>query len=268
MKKIFTLLFISGCWYTASAQKLEKLTVESIMRDPKWMGTQPTNVSWSEDSKKIYFTWNPENKGRDAQYEITPEDIKPKLVTPEERRAMTPTIGAWNKKHTLRLIEKNGDIYILDTKTKKETQLTATVEREGNASFSADESKVFYVRGDNYYAVTLNGGLTAQLSNFVRGGAATTLPTAAILGGGGGQGGGRRGGAQGGGQGAGGRGAGAQQGGGNEQDRWLRNEQMNLFDVLKERAQADRQGGGGKAVAAVVVVVLAVLVSVSSKANG
>ncbi|GAB3909201.1 prolyl oligopeptidase family serine peptidase [Mucilaginibacter boryungensis] len=238
MKKIFTLLFVGSYWYVASAQKLEKLTVESIMRDPKWMGTQSTNVSWSEDSKKIYFTWNPQNKGRDAQYEITTQDIKPKLVSPEERRSLTPVIGAWNRKHTLKLIEKNGDIYILDAKTQKETQLTATVEREGNASFSADASKVFYVRGDNYYALTLNTGQTVQLSNFVRGGAATTLPTAAILGGGG-----RRGG----GQGAGGRGAGAQQSG-NEQDRWLRNQQMSLFDVLKERAQNDRQAGqnGGR----------------------
>jgi dipeptidyl aminopeptidase/acylaminoacyl peptidase len=240
MKKIFTLLFISGCWFAASAQKLEKLTVENIMRDPKWMGIQPTNVSWGEDSKKIYFTWNPENKGRDAQYVITPEDIKPKLVSPEERRAMTPTIGEWNKNHTRRLIEKNGDIYILDAKTKKETQLTATVDRESNASFSADESKVLYVKGDNYYAVTLNGGLTVQLSNFVRGTSGAVLPLSPTLTGGAG----RRGGAQGGGQGAGGRGGAAQQSG-TEQDRWLRNEQMNLFDVLKERASADRQGGAG-----------------------
>jgi len=143
MKKIFTLLFIGGCWYSAQAQKLEKLTVENIMRDPKWMGTQPTNVSWSEDSKKIYFTWNAENKGRDQQYYITPEDTKPVLVTPEERRNMAPIVGNWNKKHTLRLIEKNGDIYILDIKTKKETQLTSTVDRESNATFSADETKVF-----------------------------------------------------------------------------------------------------------------------------
>ncbi|QKJ32275.1 prolyl oligopeptidase family serine peptidase [Mucilaginibacter mali] len=241
MKKFFTLLLVGGCWYSASAQKLDKLTVENIMRDPKWMGTQPTNVSWSEDSKKIYFTWNAENKGRDGQYWITPEDIKPKLVTPEERRATAPVVGNWNRKHTLQLIEKNGDIYILDAKTKKETQLTSTMDRESNATFSADESKVFYLKGDNYYAVTLNGGLTAQLSNFVRGTSGSTLPLTPT---GGPTGAGGRRGGQGGGQGASGRGGAAQQSG-NEQDRWLRAQQMELFDVLKERASADRQGGAG-----------------------
>jgi len=253
MKKIFTLLLLVSTSY-CFAQKLDKLTVEKIMRDPKWIGTSPTAVSWSEDSKKINFTWNPENKGRDAQYSVTPEDLKPKLVTPEERRAIpTPVVGNWNRKHTMRLIEKNGDIYILDDKTRKETQLTSTLERESNASFSADDSKVFYLKGDNYYSVTLNGGLTVQLTNFVHPTAGATTAAPALAAGGRGAGAGGRGGqgGQGGGAargGAGGRG-GAAQAGGNEQEVWLHDQQMGLFDVLKDRASADRQpvaGGAGR----------------------
>ncbi|UCC44383.1 MAG: hypothetical protein JSU65_00175, partial [Candidatus Zixiibacteriota bacterium] len=38
-----------------------ELTVEKIMRDPKWIGESPDWISWSEDSKSIYFWWNPEN---------------------------------------------------------------------------------------------------------------------------------------------------------------------------------------------------------------
>jgi dipeptidyl aminopeptidase/acylaminoacyl peptidase len=239
MRKIFTLLFLCGCIAVAQAQKLEKLTIENIMRDPKWMGTQPTNISWSEDSKKIYFTWNPTNTGRDAMYAITPEDVKPQLVTPEERRGITTTVGAWNKKHTLRLIEKTGDIYILDAKTNKETPLTATVDRESNAIFSADETKVIFARGDNYYSVKLDGGLTTQLTNFTR---STTVPATTPL----------AGGARRGGGGGGGRTADAesqQVGAATQQDIWLHNEQMALFDVLKERAQnggGQGQGGGGR----------------------
>lgn len=252
MKRTLTLLLLAStsCGF---AQKLDKLTVEKIMRDPKWIGTSPTGVSWSEDSKKITFTWNPENKGRDQQYFITPEDTKPKLLTPEERRAMaTPVTGAWNHKHTMRLIEKSGDLYILDEKTKKETQLTATLDRESNATFSPDDSKVLYLKGENYYAVTLNGGLTQQLTNFTHPAAGTTTATPAFVAGGrgaGGQGGGRGGqggGVQGGGRGGVGRGGAAQ--GGNEEETWLHDQSMSLFDVLKDRASADRQpqAGGGR----------------------
>src|SRR5476651_273540 len=249
MKRLFTLLILSGSIVSVQAQKLEKLTVETIMRDPKWMGTQPTGVSWSEDSKKIFFSWNPDNAARDGVYSITPEDIKPKVATAEERRAATtPTVlGNWNSKHTMRLIDKGGDIYIVDGKTKKETQLTATVDRETNAVFSADDSKVIFAKGENYYSIQLNGGLLSQLTNFTHSTATGTTPTPAPALFAGGAGGGR-GGRGGGGQGGGGRGAGggaATQQAGNEQERWLRAEQLALFDVLKER-QANAGGGGGQ----------------------
>ena len=37
-----------------------QLTVEQIMRDPKWIGTSPSEIFWSYDSKAINFRWNPE----------------------------------------------------------------------------------------------------------------------------------------------------------------------------------------------------------------
>jgi hypothetical protein len=33
------------------AQQLAPLTVEEIMRDPKWIGVAPSNLTWAEDSK-------------------------------------------------------------------------------------------------------------------------------------------------------------------------------------------------------------------------
>lgn len=111
MKKALTFLLLISCSY-AFAQKLDKLTVEKIMRDPKWMGISPSNISWSNDSKKIYFDWNPEGADHDALYVISPLDPKPTKVGIDERKAMLPTNGPWNKAHTEKLYEKNGDIYI------------------------------------------------------------------------------------------------------------------------------------------------------------
>ncbi|HET9371243.1 MAG TPA: hypothetical protein VFO19_13375, partial [Vicinamibacterales bacterium] len=33
------------------------LTVDSIMRGPKLVGTPPSAIRWSRDSSKIYFSW-------------------------------------------------------------------------------------------------------------------------------------------------------------------------------------------------------------------
>ena len=59
------------------AQKTGTLTVEKIMRDPKqWIGTAPSNVRWSEDSKTIYFDWNPDRNLSDSLYAYTLADKK------------------------------------------------------------------------------------------------------------------------------------------------------------------------------------------------
>src|ERR1700744_1310286 len=98
MKKLFTLLLIASC-ANAFAQKLGTLTVEKIMRDPKWIGTSPSNIRWSDDSKKIYFNWNPENADLSELYSITPNDTKPQKVNLGERKALSSANGSWNKKH-------------------------------------------------------------------------------------------------------------------------------------------------------------------------
>ncbi len=219
MKKIFTLALLALST-GAFAQHLGTLTVEKIMRDPKWIGTSPANVHWSDDSKKVYFDWNPDNAVRSELFAITPADIKPEKVGTDKQRNAAPQRGEWNKKHTLKVYEKNGDIWLSEPKTGKVMQLTSTTDRESNPTFSGDETKVLFTRNDNLYALKLNGGQLVQLTNFVRSAVATTAPAA-----------GRRG------QAAAGRQA---QAGGNEQERWLKSQQLELFDIIKVK-ERDRK---------------------------
>lgn len=215
MKKIFTLLLLSGC-SSVFAQSLAPLTIEKIMRDPKWMGTSPSNIRWSDDSKKIYFSWNPENVDRDQLYAITPSDIKPVKVSLDEQRAMVPEFGDWNKKHTKKLFDKNGDIWLSDLATGKIQQLTNTTDFEAGPVFSGNENKVIFRRGDNLYSLNLNSGELMQLTNFVHS-AAAAAPAAAP---------GRRGG---------GRRGNQDVAAGNDQERWLKKQQLELFDIIKVR---------------------------------
>ncbi|PTQ99801.1 dipeptidyl aminopeptidase/acylaminoacyl peptidase [Mucilaginibacter yixingensis] len=208
MKKLFTLLLLAA-GMQCFAQKPDKLTLEGIMRDPKWIGTSPANVQWSDDSRKIYFNWDPENTGRPALYSVTPGSLKPQKASIDERKAMIPSEGSWDMKHIQKVFEKNGDIFMYDGKAGKQLQLTATTEPENNPVFSDDGARVIFKRGDNLYAMSINGGITVQLTNFVhaaetpdnKGGALTGTP----------------------------------------QDQWLRNEQTELFDVIKKRAQTEKQ---------------------------
>nr|MCU0402842.1 S9 family peptidase [Algoriphagus sp.] len=71
----------------SAAQAQSPLSVDYIMRDPKWMGTFPSAQSWSEDSKTIYFRYNLEQDPADSLYKIDlsqPSKIS-KVHWPEEK---------------------------------------------------------------------------------------------------------------------------------------------------------------------------------------
>lgn len=213
MKKLFTLALIAAGSH-AFAQKLDTLSIEKIMRDPKWIGTSPAGIRWSDDSKKIYFTWNPDNEFKESLYSITPGNINPQKVGINERKDMVPAYGAkWNRNHTLKLFSRNGDIFLENLKTGKTTQLTSTTDREEDPTFNGAENKVIFQRGDNLYAMSLNGGELVQLTNFVKSGSGNADGGTGRRG--------RKSNDDG-------------EAGESDQAKWLRKQQVELFDIIKE----------------------------------
>jgi dipeptidyl aminopeptidase/acylaminoacyl peptidase len=211
MKKLFTLLLlaVSG---TSFAQQLGVLTVEKIMRDPKWIGTSPSGIHWSDDSKKFYFDWNPKGADRDSLYSITTSNTNPEAVSLDDRKAKAPEGGEWNKKHTIKLFDKYGDIFLSDIPKGKIIRLTNTTDRESNPRFSGDESSIIFTRGENLYSLKLNTGELVQLTNFVHSGATAAAPA------------GRRG----------RQGSAGNTSTGNQQEKWLKEQQLELFDIVKK----------------------------------
>src|SRR5688572_33011942 len=81
-KNCFAVLFLIGITSALWSQSTHgKLTVETIMRDPKWIGTSPAGPQWSTDGKTLYFSWNPEKAIADSLYFITLENKTPVKAT-------------------------------------------------------------------------------------------------------------------------------------------------------------------------------------------
>lgn len=196
MKKILFLLLVG---VPSHAQQLAPLTVEKIMRDPKWIGVAPTNVFWGEDGKQLYFNWNPDKNPGDSLYTISPTNHAPRKVSPTERRSLPNQNGVYNRARTKKLCEKNGDILLLDIASGKVSQITITNEREFNPAFSMDERKVMFTSGMNLFSWELATGAFAQLTDFRKG----TKKSDAKM---------------------------------SEQERWLKADQLAYFQVLKERS--------------------------------
>ncbi len=215
MKKYLSLLLLTAGF--AQAQQLAPLSVQKIMRDPKWMGNAPSNYRWSEDSKTVFFSWNPENKEKDQAYKVSVLTNKPETTEDNAAEKAAGTNYTYNKDKTLGLLEKGGDIYFYNFKSKKESRLTNTLERESGARFLYNNDIVFQ-RGDNLFQLSLGSSELKQLTNFVKG----KRP-----------------------------GPGAGPGAGERtapsiQDTWLRNDQTALFDIIKKR---NKQGANRGAAA-------------------
>ncbi|MEO5594332.1 MAG: alpha/beta fold hydrolase [Chitinophagaceae bacterium] len=201
--KCFILLFIT---VTGFAQNQPgALTVEKIMRDPKWIGTSPANVSWSHDSKYIYFNWNPEKAITDSLYYISKENLIPQKTTYQQRQSILRNRNiTYNSNRTSYVYDKDGDIFIADTRTGKERRITQTVDVESDPIFSFNDTKVVYTLNQNLYAWDIATGLTIQISNFQRG----TPPPKDL-----------------------------KKDNLNMQEKWLKEDQLRNFDVLRSRKQ-------------------------------
>lgn len=196
MKK-FLWLLLAGA--PAFSQQLAPLTVEKIMRDPKWIGVYPSNVWWSEDSRQVFFNWNPKNFIADSLYVITLTNRMPVQVTPAVRRSLPTNNGEYNRSFTKKVFERNGDLFLLDIPTGKTATITQSTQREFNPVFSSDERKIIYTIEQNLFSWEISNGAIEQLTDFKRG---TKKPDPNP----------------------------------NDQEKWLQTDQLTSFQVLKERS--------------------------------
>jgi len=134
------------------AQSPGELTVEKIMRHPKWIGIAPNNVFWSPDSKTVNFYWNPEGALSDSLYSITLRNPVPHKLTVDERRNLPARYGCYNSAFTKMTYEKHGDIFVYDIPSGKISQVTRTVAKEYGPYFSGDGKKVIFTIGHDVYS--------------------------------------------------------------------------------------------------------------------
>lgn len=222
-KKICFAVFVLCCSISWGQSTLNKLTVENIMRDPKWMGSSPSSLQWSVDGKMLFFNWNPDRELADSLYYITLQNHTPVKATLAQQQALvTSNAARYNKVQNAYVYNKDGDVFYTDTKTGKTRRVTETTDFETNPQFSFNETKIVYSRSQNLYAWDIATGETQQLTNLKTGEAS-----------GAGQAVGPRAGRS-----AAPRAAAA----GSPQEEWLKKDQLQYFEVLRSRKEKKDKG--------------------------
>ena len=148
-KKIF--LLQSLLWIASLAHAQTPLSVDYIMRDPKWMGTFPAAHFWSSDSKQIYFNYNPEKNPTDSLYKIEPAaGAKPMKVSVQEERTLKKE-AIYSADENLKLYKKGNQVLLEDLKKRKTTTLFDWYGPLEKLKFLANENYISFSSDLNFY---------------------------------------------------------------------------------------------------------------------
>ncbi|HRK72878.1 MAG TPA: prolyl oligopeptidase family serine peptidase [Rhodothermales bacterium] len=208
--KRWLILCIAAFSTINSLGQTSPLTVGKIMRDPKtWIGAWPGMPYWAEDGKTVYFNWNPKGKYRaDSLYKTSPMVPTPQQLTTQERRSIRPSFSGWHHTYSLynpdfskKVFTHRGDLYLLDTKTQAITQLTQTISSESDPAFSMDGQYVYFQKEQNLFRLSLKTGSVSQMTDIRTGEAPPPPPKY------------------------------------NEQDKFLLQQQRNLFKVIRDKTE-------------------------------
>ena len=146
----------------AAAQTFD-LSVRGIMRGESLVGRSPDELRWAEDSRTVFFRWrDPEARDTTTHlYRVRAGGGAPELVADSVAPAQS---GDWSADRTRRASERAGDIWVVDA-TGTERRITDTPARERSPHLSADGRTVYFLSGNNVYAMEVAGGLLRQLTD-------------------------------------------------------------------------------------------------------
>lgn len=210
----FILLVFSFTIYAQEKKPVKfEMSILSIMRDPKWIGNLPSNPYWSDDGNNLYFMWNPDNSKGDSLYTVPKTGGVPRKVTKEEQKKFPQRFGISTRDNSKQIVERGGDIFLRDAKSGKQKPLLRTNDVETGASFTQDEKKITFLKDNNLYWFNLESSELIQLTDFRKGNKTVAAPRGI-----------------------------EQRAAVTPQSKWLADQQVKLFDFLKNRRAMPMQG--------------------------
>jgi dipeptidyl aminopeptidase/acylaminoacyl peptidase len=153
----------------AAAAREFELSIRSIMRAEENVGVSPSQVRWTDDSRWIYFRWQPGGLEWDAGtslYRVSAEGGAPERLDDDRARSLAPLLadGDLSPDGRWRVASESGDLHLIDRASLETRPLTHTEDSEDQPVFSADGASVLFRRGNDVYRLTLATGALTQLT--------------------------------------------------------------------------------------------------------
>jgi len=156
---VFLAIFAAGFTLEAGAQGLDTLQLKTIFHEPYLAGVRPSFQSFSEDGKKIYFSWNEEHKARTERYEV---DLQGKNLKKSEDRPSGMRIVSPDKRYAVSM--QGGDLYLSDANGENRRLLSGMVGNEGGVAWSSDSKQIAYSKEGDVYILGIETPMLKQVT--------------------------------------------------------------------------------------------------------
>ncbi len=167
---LLLLISVLLCNFISTAQKTNQseLSIAQIMQGNDFIGNQPMEINWDLSSKQFYFYWNPEKAYSDSLYMYNIETGKINKLDFIHTRKLPGRI-VYNKSKDKICYTVKGDIFYKNLKTGEKRQITNTNAYENSPKFVLSDTKIVYSLNNNLYTWNINTGETEQITNFKTG---------------------------------------------------------------------------------------------------
>ncbi len=153
-----------------AAPRAFDLSVENIMRGPDLFGTEPSRVTFSDDARWVYFHWKkPGVDTAETAYRVAVAGGEPEALSSIAEDTLYPEPGVWSLDRRLKVYAHRGDVYLWDAGRGARRKLVESPGFESRVQLSGDARTVYFVRDDNVFSLSLDGGALRQLTDVRRG---------------------------------------------------------------------------------------------------
>ncbi len=160
MKKIIYLLLAF-----AGSVQAQELKLEDIMKGHEFVGNLPSDHFWSWDSKRVYFSWNPENNPGNSLYYWERGMKSPAKVADNELQASYLNDPRQQGRKT-RFYTKNGALFAFDTQKMTHRKLIHTQNPVYDLQLTQNPSVIYFTQDNNLFRYDVSTNTFMQVTNF------------------------------------------------------------------------------------------------------
>ena len=150
---------------TMAQSSSQLISLEQAMADPDWLGRQPLQPYWSDDSESIYYRRKRQGAEQTDIFRIALDSNTENQILPEELNNIDIEGSILSSNSLLKVYEREGDIYVKDLRSSNVSQLTRTSAIESNPRFTTNNDKIIFNRDGQTFVRDLNSGLEAQIAD-------------------------------------------------------------------------------------------------------